>query len=78
MKTAVSLPEVLFDLGEAEARRLHISRSELYAKALSEYLDRRRAESVTERLNRVYSNQSAKLDPFLREVQLRSLDREEW
>ena len=36
MKTAVSLPDEVFDEAEHLAKRLKISRSELYAKALAE------------------------------------------
>ena len=44
MKTAVSLPDDLFRLAEAAARRLGVSRSELYANAIAEYLDRETAK----------------------------------
>lgn len=40
MKTAVSMPDDLFHLAEAAARRLRVSRSELYANAITEYLNR--------------------------------------
>ncbi len=36
MKTAVSLPDDLFRMAEAAARRLQVSRSELYARAITE------------------------------------------
>jgi metal-responsive CopG/Arc/MetJ family transcriptional regulator len=42
MKTAVSIPDDLFRLAEAAARRLQVSRSQLYATALSVFLNRRR------------------------------------
>ena len=44
MKTAVSLPDEIFRQAEARAKKLRISRSKLYATALSEYLERQRAE----------------------------------
>jgi metal-responsive CopG/Arc/MetJ family transcriptional regulator len=78
MKTAVSLPDALFQLAETEARREGVSRSQLYATALSEFLERRRTNSVTEQLNRVYSTQRAKLDSGLSIAQFRSLKKEEW
>ena len=40
MKTAVSLPDELFRQAEAAAKKLRMSRSKLYATALSEFLDR--------------------------------------
>jgi len=47
MKTAVSVPDELFRQAEAEAKKLRISRSKLYASALSEFLDRKRSKSIT-------------------------------
>jgi metal-responsive CopG/Arc/MetJ family transcriptional regulator len=55
MKTAVSLPDDLFRVAEAAARRLRVSRSRFYATAISEYLDRRRTEAIMERLDEVYA-----------------------
>jgi metal-responsive CopG/Arc/MetJ family transcriptional regulator len=78
MKTSVSLPDQIFREAEATAKKLRISRSKLYATALSEYLDRHRNESVTERLNRVYSKQSSKLDPALENAMLQTLAKERW
>jgi metal-responsive CopG/Arc/MetJ family transcriptional regulator len=38
MKTAISLPEATFVRADAVARRLGLSRSELYVRALEAYL----------------------------------------
>lgn len=78
VKTAVSLPDDLFRLAEAAARRLRVSRSELYAKAIAEYLNRQQDNAITERLNEVYSNHQAKLDPGLDRAQLESVERDTW
>jgi len=78
MKTAVSLPDELFRSAEAAARRLQVSRSQLYAAAISEYLERQRAQGVTERLNAIYSRRSAKLDPALHRAQIKSLGKGGW
>lgn len=52
MKTAVSLPEPLFHWFEALAKRKNISRSKLYAAALSDYQKRLSADDLTEQANR--------------------------
>ena len=78
MKTAVSLPDDLFRLAEAAAGRLRVSRSQFYATAISEFLDRRQTDAVTERLNEVYARRPAKVDPALHRAQLRSLDKDSW
>jgi len=78
MKTAVSLPDDLFRSAEATARRLRVSRSELYAKAIAEFLKGQQGNAITERLNDVYSRNSAKVDSGLRRAQLKSLKKETW
>jgi metal-responsive CopG/Arc/MetJ family transcriptional regulator len=78
MKTSVSLPDQIFHQAEATAKKLRISRSKLYATALSEYLKRHRDKSVTERLNRVYSKHSSKLDPAWETAMLDTFSKERW
>jgi len=78
MKTAVSLPDDLFRMAEATARRLHVSRSELYAKAIAEFLKRRETKTITDRLNEIYSPHPAKVDPVLHRAQLKSLKNNDW
>jgi hypothetical protein len=78
MKTAVSLPDDLFQLAETAARRLQVSRSQLYATAIAEFLNRRQTDAVTECLNEVYSRRRAKVDPLLHRAQISSLDKNSW
>jgi metal-responsive CopG/Arc/MetJ family transcriptional regulator len=78
VKTAVSVPDDLFRQAEAAARRLRVSRSEFYAKAIAEFLNRRDEGAITERLNDVYSQQPAKVDPGLHRAQLESLKKDAW
>ena len=78
MKTAVSVPDDLFRLAEEAARRLRVSRSRLYATAISEFLSRQKSNTVTERLNEVYSRQPAKVDSALHRAQLKSLEKDSW
>ncbi len=51
VKTAVSLPEDVFERAESLARSLGTSRSRLYALALEEYLRRHEEERLVERIN---------------------------
>jgi len=78
MKTAVSLPDEIFRQAEAAAKQLRISRSKLYAKAISEYLERHSASSVTQRLNEVYSKHDSKLDPALERLAFETLAKNRW
>ena len=78
VKTAVSVPDDLFRLAEATARRLRVSRSELYAKAIAEFLKQQDRSAITERLNDVYSRRPAKMDSGLHRAQLKSLAKDAW
>lgn len=55
MKTAVSIPDPVFEAADTLARRLGMARSELYATAVAEYLERHRAAGIRERLDAVYA-----------------------
>ena len=59
MKTAISLPDNLFQEADGYARSAGISRSELYALALTEYLARREEARITQRLNAVYGSRES-------------------
>lgn len=78
MKTAISLPDDLFESADELARRLGVSRSELYAEAVAEYLAKHRNEDVTARLNEVYADEASGVDSALRSAQARSLGSSEW
>lgn len=78
MKVAISLPDPLFDAAERLAEHLKLSRSQLYAQALSSYLRARRAEAVTEKLNEVYAAQAEPVEGAFSAAQWRVLDHEAW
>jgi len=78
MKTAVSMPDELFRRADATARRLRVSRSELYAKAVAEFLKQQSDEAITERLNEVYSRQPAAVDPALHRAQMKTFAKDVW
>ena len=78
LKTAVSLPEDVFAQGEVLAKRLGLKRSELYAKALSEFLARHSKDEITARLNEIYLTEPSALAPGLARLQADSLENEDW
>ena len=78
MKTAVSIPDEVFEAAEIAAKRLGVSRSELYANAVREFVERYRRDNITEKLNEVYSEVDEGLDPALEQLQLSSLGNEDW
>lgn len=78
MKTAISIPEELFESAEQFAREQGMSRSELYATALRHYLEERRGERITERLDEIYGTETVDLDPAIARLQARSLPEDDW
>lgn len=80
MKTAISIPDELFSAAEDAADRLGVSRSELYRRALREFLAEHDVRNVTEALDAVYADQpeQSQLDAGLARLQLASLPDEEW
>ena len=55
-----------------------MSRSEFYAKALSEYVDRHGDGQVTAKLNEVYADADSSRDTVIETLLFRSLPREDW
>jgi metal-responsive CopG/Arc/MetJ family transcriptional regulator len=78
MKTAVTIPDALFERAEAAAKDLSLSRSELYSRAVEAFLRSRDQSGVTESLNHVYATESSALDEVLAQMQFSSIPREEW
>ena len=78
MKVAISLPDRLFQDAETVAKTRGVSRSQLYATALADFLNQNKPREVTERLNVIYGQKPAKVDRILNQMQLRALPDEEW
>ena len=80
MKTAISIPDTLFDAAERLAKRLGVSRSELFQRAVRQYLREHRDKDVTRLLNNIYSpsGERAEVDTLLRDLQAAAIEPEEW
>lgn len=78
MKTAISIPDPLFEAAEGLAKQLGMSRSQLYATAVSRFLESFQDEAVTERLNEIYRATTAEIDPILADMQYQTLPEEDW
>ena len=80
MKTAISIPDELFEAGERIARRLGLSRSALYQRALARFIDQYSNQVIGERLDTVYraAGKESELDPILERLQTATLEPEEW
>lgn len=78
MKTAISLPDDVFQAAERHARRTQKTRSQLYAEALAEYLTRHAPDEVTEAMNLVVDRLDEPVDAFAAAAAQRTLARTEW
>jgi metal-responsive CopG/Arc/MetJ family transcriptional regulator len=78
MKTAVSIPDEVYERAERLARRSKKSRSRLYGDALKEYLARHTPDEVTEAMNRACAEVGESKDPFVSSAASRILERSEW
>ncbi|HEV8345538.1 MAG TPA: ribbon-helix-helix protein, CopG family [Vicinamibacterales bacterium] len=78
MKTAVSIPDEIFEKAERLARRAKRSRSELFAAALAEYVARHSPDEVTDAMNRVCADVGDQEDAFVAAAGRRALEQTEW
>ena len=80
MKTAISIPDPIFESAEKLARRLGISRSQLYSDAVNALIEKYRYSGVTEQLDAIYEidPDTSRLDETIKEIQARSFGEEEW
>lgn len=78
MKTAISLPEAVFEEAERLARRLRKSRSALYRDAIAEYLARHDSDALTAKLDEVIERSGDEPDRFARAAARRTLERADW
>ena len=80
MKTAISLPDALYRAANRLARRLGISRSEVFQRALGAYVSAHEDAGVTEALDAVYpeGGDTGRLDRVLEGLQAASLPKEDW
>ena len=78
MKTAISIPDRIYHSADQLAKRLGMSRSELYSKAVSFFIEAHQNEAVTKALDQIYDKEPSKIDPAINVMQLKSLPKEEW
>lgn len=78
MKVAVSVPDRIFEAAERLAKQRCVPRSQIFAEALSAYIESRSAEAITSKLNEVYGREASAIDAGLAQAQLESLSHEAW
>jgi metal-responsive CopG/Arc/MetJ family transcriptional regulator len=78
MKTAISIPDGLFEQADRLARRVGKTRSGLYSSAVREYLARHAPDEVTAAMDRVCEVVGDYRDPFTATAAQRTLEQTEW
>ena len=80
MKTAISIPDDVFRAADRVAKRLRVSRSQLYASAVARFVAEQppTGKEITKALDAVYAKDSSRLDPALAAMQAASLGRQDW
>ncbi len=78
MKVAVSIPDPVFAEAEALAKRMKLSRSKLYARALDAFVADNTAELTPEDINAALDKIGNEPDPFVMEAARQTLKRVEW
>ena len=78
MKTAVSIPDDVFEEAERLAQELQTSRSQLYSRALQEFVARHAPDRLTEAMNRVVDAVGMEVDDFSRKASRGVLEQVEW
>lgn len=80
MKTAISIPDPDFKAAEKLAKRLGMSRSELYQVAVAEFLARHAESGITEKLDEIYAPQheTASVPQDVQWMQATSIPKEGW
>jgi predicted transcriptional regulator len=78
MKTAVSIPDDVFEKVDRFARHAKRSRSEVFSAAVQEYIARHAPDEVTDAINRVVDEIGPQEDAFVTTAARRVLAKTEW
>jgi antitoxin MazE6 len=76
METPIAIPRNIFQQADQLARKLGISRSELYSKALRRFLEEYGDDEIIRQLNEVDKREDTSLDPVSMQIQITPLDHE--
>lgn len=74
----MSIPNDVFEEAERLARRMRRSRSEVYSRALADYVARHVPDRVTEAMDRALGEINEPADQFARVASRRVLQRSRW
>lgn len=82
METAISIPDDLFKTVEELAEELHLSRSQVFADAVREYIEKQRNKQILDAINKAYASPETKEEAKVRQLSIqqhaKSLKAEKW
>lgn len=78
MKTAISVPDDVFNLSEKLAKKLKVSRSRVFAMGVKKLAEEYEDDQVTARLDEFYAKEKAEIDPAIMKMAALSLPKDEW
>lgn len=78
MKVAVSIPDPIFSDADLLAKQFGTSRSDLYARALGEFIGQHAPDRVTQTLDRVLAELANEADVFVAQAARNVFEQNEW
>lgn len=78
MKTAISVPNDVFQLSEKLAKKLKVSRSAIFAMGVKKLAEEHDEDEIIRQINRVCEKVDTSVDPVLFQMAMLSLPKDEW
>ncbi len=78
MKVAVSIPDKVFEAAELLAKQRNVPRSQIFSEALAAYVESRSSETITSKLNEIYSREASAVESGFVQAQFDSISNEAW
>ena len=78
MKVAVSIPDPIFAEAERLAKQFGTSRSDLFARALDEFIGQHAPDRVTQALDQTMAALAPQADEFVAQAARRAFSQTEW
>ena len=78
MKTAISIPDPIYEAAEQLAHQLGVTRSDLYATAVASFVKAHQKNQMTAQLDDLYASEESALDAVSTQVQALSVPQETW
>lgn len=78
VKTAISIPDDVFRSAERYAKKLGLSRSELFTRAVQRFIEQHEAQEVRASYDRAFGADAGDAEDFARTAAQRTLAEVEW